>query len=138
MTRKKTTYKLKNSLSELNRLCRHLKSFGELIGLSHKDVLEVNLCVEEHFTNIISHGYNDTAVHWIEISFCVEGNRFFVTIEDDGIPFNPTEAPAPDLKCMLEDRRVGGLGVHLTKHFMDEMKYRRCEDHNILTMIKNL
>ena len=138
MTVTKKSFKLRNNLSELTRLCRSLKEFCESNGLSGKDVLEINLCIEEHFTNIISHGYSDRAAHWIEISFCVEDNKFFVTIEDDGGPFNPADVPAPDLKCALEERKIGGLGVYLTKHFMDDVEYQRCDDRNVLTMIKNL
>ena len=58
-------------------------------------------------------------------------------IADDGRPFDPlTEAPEPDLESAIEDRPIGGLGVHLVRTMMDEVRYRREEGKNRLTLVK--
>ena len=58
-------------------------------------------------------------------------------VSDDGIAFDPLEVPPPDLESSLEDRPVGGLGVHFMLTLMDEVTYRREGDRNVLTMRKS-
>ncbi|MEW6673652.1 MAG: ATP-binding protein [Thermodesulfobacteriota bacterium] len=138
MSSKKITFKLENKLSELKRLHQQLEAFAKEHQLPLKDIFEINLCLEEHFTNILSHGYADRETHWIDITLSVEQEKFIACIEDDGIPFNPTAVPAPDFKCPLEERKVGGLGVHLTRHYLDSMAYQRRGGINILMMTKKI
>ena len=60
-----------------------------------------------------------------------------IEISDDGQPFNPLkDAPKPDLEAALEDRPIGGLGIHLVLTMMDEMHYRRENERNHLTLVK--
>ena len=136
MTSNKISFKIENKLSELNGLCRQVEAFAKKHQLSPKDIFEIHLCLEEHFTNIISHGYTDSETHWIEITLSVEGEKFMVHIEDDGIAFNPTKIAAPDFQCPLEERKIGGLGVYLARHYMDAITYQRCENKNVLVMTK--
>lgn len=138
MTSNKVSFKLENKLSELKRLCRQVEAFAKKQALSPKDIFKINLCMEEHFTNIISHGYTDRAKHFIEITLSVENEKLMVRIEDDGIPFNPTKIAAPNFQCPLEERKIGGLGVYLTKHFMDTMAYQRRDNKNVLVMTKTI
>ena len=138
MAKNKITFKLKNRLSELDTLCQNLENFGESIGLSPKFVFETNLALDELFTNIISYGYDDKKVHHIKITITLENGELLFNIEDDGIPFNPTEVDEPDLGCTLEECKIGGLGIHLAKNLMDEVCYQRCKDKNILTLKKNI
>jgi serine/threonine-protein kinase RsbW len=57
-----------------------------------------------------------------------------VEVEDDGRPFNPLEAPPPDIGKPLAEREVGGLGIHLVRKMMDELEYRRENDKNLLIL----
>lgn len=138
MTKDHISFKLKNKLSELSALCRQVEAFAKERNLSLKDTLEIQLCLEEHFTNIITHGYTDAETHRIDVTLAVEGENFIVRIEDDGVPFNPNETPAPDLQCRLEDRKIGGLGVYLTRQYMDRVAYERRRDKNIVVMTKKI
>jgi anti-sigma regulatory factor (Ser/Thr protein kinase) len=61
-----------------------------------------------------------------------------VTVEDDGVPFNPLEATEPDLDRPLEERSIGGLGIHLVKNLMDDVEYRREAGRNYLVMRKRV
>ena len=138
MKSNKISFKLRNNLAELSGFVRDLAVFAESQGLSKQNILKINLCIEECITNIISHGYQDNEEHWIEITLTSEDEKFIVCIEDDGIPYNPTEAAAPDLESTLEERKVGGLGVHLMKHFIDNISYQRRSNKNVLVMTKNI
>ena len=61
-----------------------------------------------------------------------------ITISDDGIPFNPFQKASPDLKASLEDRDIGGLGIHLVRELMDSVSYKRGVGRNIVTLVKDL
>jgi len=61
-----------------------------------------------------------------------------VEVEDDGRQFNPLELPEPDLEKKLEERPIGGLGIHLVRNLMDELEYRRTHNKNILIMKKKI
>ena len=134
----RVSLELKNSLSELSTLGSSLEQFGEALGLSSKILFEISLSIEELFSNIVSYGYTDDAVHWIKFAISYEDEMLIIRLEDDGIPFDPLKAEEPDCKCPIEERKIGNLGIHLTKKFMDDMVYERCGNKNILTMRKNI
>jgi anti-sigma regulatory factor (Ser/Thr protein kinase) len=138
MAKNKVSFKLKSNLSELDALCQKLEKFGESMGLSKKCIFEANLALDELFTNIISYGFDDKNEHTIRITISLQNDELVFNIEDDGMPFNPTEAETPDLECTIEECRIGGLGIHLAKNLMDEVCYQRCKDKNILTLKKNI
>ena len=138
MVKNQVSFKLKSKLSELDTLCRHLERFGESIGLSSKCIFEANLALDELFTNIISYGFKDNKEHTIEIKISLKNNKLVFNIEDDGIPFNPTEVDTPDMECTIEECKIGGLGIYLAKNLMDEVCYQRCKEKNILTLKKNI
>ena len=138
MAKNKISFKLKNKLSELDTLCQKLEGFGESIGLSSKFIFETNLALDELFTNIISYGYSDKKVHQITVTISHQDKELLFSIEDDGIPFNPTEFEEPDLGCTIEECKIGGLGIHLAKNLMDEVCYQRCKNKNILTLRKHI
>jgi len=138
MAKNKVSFKLKSNLSELDALCQKLEKFGESMGLSKKCIFEANLALDELFTNIISYGFDDKNEHTIRITISLQNDELLFNIEDDGLPFNPTEVETPDLECTIEECRIGGLGIHLAKNLMDEVCYQRCKDKNILTLKKNI
>jgi len=138
MAKNKVSFKLKSNLSELDALCQKLEKFGESMGLSKKCIFEANLALDELFTNIISYGFDDKNEHTITITIALQNDDLVVNIEDDGRPFNPTQAETPNLECSIEECRIGGLGIHLAKNLMDEVCYQRCKDKNLLTLKKNI
>jgi anti-sigma regulatory factor (Ser/Thr protein kinase) len=99
---------------------------------------DLNLVVAELLTNIISYGYTDSREHEISVRLSVEPGEMRVDVEDDGQPFNPLQAPEPDTTKPLEDRAVGGLGVHLVRKLTDGLEYRRHEGKNLLVIKKRL
>jgi anti-sigma regulatory factor (Ser/Thr protein kinase) len=138
MAKNKLSFKLKSKLSELDALCKKLEKFGQTMGLSKKCIFEANLALDELFTNIISYGFDDKNEHTVRITISLQNDELVFNIEDDGVPFNPTEAETPDLECTIEECRIGGLGIHLAKNLMDEVCYQRCNNKNILTLRKNI
>jgi len=138
MAKKEYSFELKSSLSELDNLCLNLETLGEKIGLPKKLVFEINLALDELFTNIISYGFSDEDEHTIKVTITPQNDEICLCIEDDGIPFNPIEFDTPDVACSVENCKVGGLGIHIMRKLMDDICYQRCGDKNILTLKKNL
>ncbi|MBM4122674.1 MAG: DUF3365 domain-containing protein [Nitrospira sp.] len=127
---------LRNRLSELSRLGEAIEQFAERHGLPQQVVYAVNLALEELVTNIISYGYADAAEHHIVLWLSFRNGQLRAEIEDDGRPFNPLEAPKPDLSQPLDERPIGGLGIHLLTTMMDGVEYRRQEGKNRLILTK--
>jgi anti-sigma regulatory factor (Ser/Thr protein kinase) len=88
--------------------------------------------------NIISYAYRDDDDHHIDIKAELSGEQLTISIMDDGIPFNPFGVETPDTGLSLEDRKIGGVGVHLVRNFMDKVSYQRRIDNNVITLTKNL
>ena len=124
-------------LDELPRLDAAVEDFAQEQAWPPDLVFQVKLVLEELGVNIVNHGHDDDARHEIEIEIASAADALTIEIADDGRPFDPlTEAPEPDLKSALEDRPIGGLGVHLVRTMMDEARYRREEGKNRLTLVK--
>ena len=130
----KTGLKLKNDLIEIERLAGCVLAFGEENELNDDIVGEIRLVLEEIVTNIISYGYEDKARHEIAVSIVNGEEEITVSVRDDAKPFNLLEYPRPDLEIPLEDRGVGGMGIHMVREIMDEINYKREDDGNLLVM----
>ena len=111
----------------------------EEAGFTFKDVMQINLAVEEIFVNVASYAYPDGDGS-AEIIIDIEETPLSATIKviDSGIPFNPLEHEDPDVTFKAEDRGIGGLGIYLTKKTMDSVSYSYENGKNILTMTKTV
>ena len=138
MAIKEYSFELKSNLSELDNLCQNLEDLGQKIGLSKKMVFEINLALDELFTNIISYGYKDEEEHVIKVTITPQNEELCLCIEDDGVPFNPIDFETTDVACSVENCKIGGLGIHIMRKLMDEICYERCKDKNVLTLKKQL
>ncbi|WP_218133231.1 ATP-binding protein [Methanofollis tationis] len=109
----------------------------ERLGVPGEAVQALELAVDEAVTNIMLHGYSSSECR-IWISCGVEGGVVRVRIEDEGVPFDPTEAAEPDLEGDADERPIGGLGIHLIRRMTDELRYERAGGRNILVLEKIL
>ncbi len=123
-----------NDLPAISRLCAACTEFMEQRGVSAAGIYAVNLALEEMVTNIVKYGYDDLERHAIQVSLRVEGAMATLVLEDDGHAFNPLDVPAPDVRQSLQERPIGGLGIHLTRKMAASMEYRRDGGRNILTI----
>jgi sigma-B regulation protein RsbU (phosphoserine phosphatase) len=123
---------LKNSLPEIERLARIADDFGQRHRLNAETSHNLKVVLDEILTNTISYAYADAGEHSIIARFYVEQGQLTVEVQDDGRPFNPLEIPEPDTQQLLEERPIGGLGIHLVRRLMDASEYRRQNDKNIL------
>ena len=125
---------LKNNLSEIERLARIVDDYGRRHQFDAATLHNMKVGLDEILTNVISYAYADSGEHSIITRFFLEPGRLTIEVEDDGRPFNPLNASEPDTKQLLEERQLGGLGIHLVRKLIDELEYRRQNDRNILVM----
>ena len=127
-----------NDLAEIERLAGVVETFCTENALDGELAHAFNLALDESLANTIHYGYDDTEPHNIDIRMAVDGDRVTATIEDDGRPYDPTEVSAPDIDADLDERPVGGLGIHFVRVMMDEVGYERVEGRNRLTLTKHI
>jgi len=98
----------------------------------------VNLVIEELVTNCIKYGYDDAGEHTIDVMLSVADHILTMLVVDDGHAFDPLATPPPDLSLEIEDRPIGGLGIHLLRELADELYYERRDGTNRLTLTKRI
>lgn len=138
MPSKTVSIKLKNRISELERLDQKLQAFGASIGLSKKCVFQINLAVDELFTNIVKYGFADNNLHYVAVTLSHRDGKISIRVEDNGVPFDPAAKQTSELKDPLEHCKIGGLGLHLVKKIMDDIIYERRGGKNVITLIKHI
>ncbi len=129
---------LENKIEEISRLSAELESFIEKEGLPPKTGLNLNLVLEELITNTIMYGYENDQAHLIKVFIERDGDTLKVSLEDDGVAFNPLEKEPPEMSTELDDLTPGGLGIHLVKNLTDKLDYQRKDGKNILKMAINV
>jgi anti-sigma regulatory factor (Ser/Thr protein kinase) len=129
---------LSNERHEVARLMDRVEEQCREWGLSEDDTVNLNLILDEFVSNVIRHGYQDERPHDIHVVVALAGNVASVRIEDDGKPFNPLEAPPPDLDLPIDQRPIGGLGIFIARSLADSVEYRRERGRNVLTMTKTV
>jgi sigma-B regulation protein RsbU (phosphoserine phosphatase) len=129
---------VQNRLPEIERFKKSFNTFSEQYDIPTPVRRKMNVVFDELLNNIITYAYRDEDEHNIEIKVELSGDRLTVSITDDGIPFNPFGVEKPDTKLSLEERKIGGLGVHLVRKVMDKVSYQRRVDKNVITLVKDM
>ena len=102
---------------------------------AQKDSL--NLALEEAITNVILYAYPEGTDGLVLLDAAVAENGVSFTITDKGKAFDPTARKEVDINASVEDRPIGGLGIHLVRRIMDRVRYERIGEKNVLYLTKN-
>jgi serine/threonine-protein kinase RsbW len=129
------SFTLRNQRSEITRMTALMEQFCVQNALSDDDTFNIRLVLDESVINVIVHGYEDSAEHEIHVRLGIHDGAVTIVIDDDGIPYNPLEAPAPRFDLPVEQRRIGGLGVHIMKTLARSLEYKREDGRNRLTIV---
>jgi len=124
-------------IEHLERLIDFVAGHAEMAGFTVNRINEIELAAEEVLVNIFQYAYpgtdGDVGIEcWIE-----DDVRLVLVISDNGTPFNILEVPDPDVTADISDREIGGLGVFFVKEMVDEARYLRQGNSNILTLVFN-
>ncbi len=108
-------------------------------GLSHKDLLQIHMVIDEIFGNIVAYAYEDGRGDVvILVDYDKTQGTVMLVFTDEGKPYNPLLNEDPDIKLSADERAVGGLGIFMVKNTMDEIDYENRDGKNILTMKKQI
>ena len=132
------TIRICAELADIERLNRLVRSFGELHEVPGRALYALNLAIDELVTNIILYGFDDATGQEIVVELNVAPGELRACVTDGGRHFDPLTAPPPQLGNSLEDRALGGLGIHLVRSLMDKVQYSREGGKNVLTVHKRI
>ncbi|GGI46763.1 hypothetical protein GCM10008018_18700 [Paenibacillus marchantiophytorum] len=129
---------LSNDLKELQRLGAFLQDASRTLQLDEMTLYRVNLVCDELVTNIILYGYPEDVLvdQAIRIDIEVVSDGWELRLTDRGIPFNPLLKSAPCIDLSVDERGIGGLGIHFVRQVMDDIRYERLNNENVLMMVK--
>ena len=127
-----------NDVKEIDRVNDEFGDFLAARGVPTAIGYRFNITFDELLSNIISYAYTDDDEHEIDIKVELSGDRLIVTISDDGIPYNPFSTATPDTSLSVEEREIGGLGIHLVRNLMEEVSYQRKTGRNVITSVHRL
>lgn len=132
------TIVLSNDLKELERLGAFLKGLSQTMGMDEQTLFQLNLVCDELATNIILYGYppDERGLHAIRIDIGAIADGWELRMTDRGIPFNPLLRSSPRVDLSVDERGIGGLGIHLVRQVMDDIRYERLNEENVLMMTK--
>jgi anti-sigma regulatory factor (Ser/Thr protein kinase) len=129
---------LPNDLAAIGAFAERVDAFCEAQDVAMAIAYQLNLAIDELATNVISYGWEDAGPHQLHIKLCRMPDRLTVLMEDDARPFNPLERATPDLDADIDERAIGGLGIHFVRQFATDLAYERVDGRNRLTMEKLL
>lgn len=137
------TYRDRITCAATNDNLAALLAFAERVcaaaSLDSDETLAVRLSIEEICANVIMHGYakHTDGERPITIDFASCADHIVTTIEDRGITFDPATGPTPILTGDAMQRTVGGMGLHLVRSLMDEVRHEPVPGGgNRLTLVK--
>ena len=119
----------------LHLLLDLLESELEKHGCNMKISTSLLIAIEEIFVNVSKYAYPNNNGN-VTVKFDFIDDDVVFTFIDSGIPFDPVAKQDPDITLNAEDRPIGGLGIYMVKQTMDEMRYERKDNKNILYMKK--
>ena len=126
-----------NDISQIPRLEGFIEEIREDTGIDAGLAMSLNLALEEAVTNVMMYAYPEGASGSVNLKAILKEECVEFVLWDKGIPFDPTAAPEADTTLGVEERAIGGLGIHLVRNIMDSISYENKNGMNILTMIKN-
>lgn len=127
-------FSLNGDLSELERLTAVVTQFCTVCSLDDTAEFELNLVLEELFVNSLRHGGCEGMANCAHVRMCCVADGVEVEYRDRGQTFDPTSAPNVDIHVPLAERPDGGMGIHLVRGIMRELRYERDGEWNRVTM----
>ena len=112
-----------------------LDHFCTRISLARTPSLRLNLILEELFTNTVNYGHGGDCDFLIWISLTARESDVVITYLDQGRAFNPLAMSKALLDVPLDQRKIGGLGVHLTTELTTASHYAYVYGRNRLRLV---
>ena len=129
---------LPNDVQTVPQLAEFVDIVCEAVGFDMGTTMKMNLAIEEAVVNVMNYAYPAGVKGTVNIDAKASSEWVKFIISDSGAPFDPTAKAEVDTTLSVEDRGIGGLGIHLVRQIMDSINYERIDGRNVLTLRKNL
>ena len=127
----------KRSFDSLDAVFRFIEDFLRAKSIDPGLREPVDFIVEELFTNMVK--YNPDNAHDIALAVGCTPDKLTVRLIDfDVDPFDVTRAPAVDIDKPLQDRQIGGLGLHIVRQMADTLRYEFADRRSTITFTMSL
>src|SRR5258708_4091073 len=127
-----------NRQAEIRGAVALVNQFGADNGLPDSIICDLKVALDEALNNMLAYGHERGAADEIVVRLGDARPEILLEVEDGGRAFDPLQVPSPDLTAPSQDRKVGGLGIHLIRNLMDDVSYTRTVDKNCLRMVKTV
>ena len=125
-------------VSLLGSIVEMVEAFGEANGIPAQQIFLINLEIDELMTNYVRHSVRKVSQPRMELTVQEHEGKVILTVLDTGPPFNPLTAPPPDLSDDIDQRKMGGMGLHLVRSYCDRIHYELVDGYNRLTLEHDL
>jgi len=129
---------LPNDLNRMHELVEFATNFAVRHPVPSRELYRLLVILDELFSNVVRYGYPQEACGSITFYLSCNGDQLEIVVEDDGCAFDPLAVPEPDVDRPLDDRPVGGLGIHLVRSLVDNVRYSRRKGANRLVLTRRL
>jgi anti-sigma regulatory factor (Ser/Thr protein kinase) len=112
----------RREIEALDEVFAFLQNFADNHDIDAKTAFYLDLVVEELFTNMVRH--NTGGGTTIGITLDLADNLLQLELVDSDVdPFSPEHVEVPPVDAGIEERRPGGLGIHLVRKMVDDLDY---------------
>lgn len=120
----------------IKKLSDFAESCLKRLKCPEEKIVSFKIAIDEAAANVCGYAYPDDRTGTVTLKCLYERKKriYSVIISDSGVPFNPILAPKAKLDGTAEERKIGGLGIHIIKELTDDVRYRYSGGKNILTM----
>jgi serine/threonine-protein kinase RsbW len=118
-------------VEEISAAIERVGFFAQELGLPAEVSQRMQIGLDEVVVNIASYSGAESVV----LRCWGDDTRLILQVSDDGVPFNPLEAATPPTDAPLEEREIGGLGIHLLKNLMSSLSYSFVDGRNVMVLV---
>lgn len=138
MAESTATYKMtvEASTEHLSEVRDFVAEHAAAFGFNQQEVADIRLAVDEAYTNIIKHAYQNNADETVEIELGYDNTKFWVTLLDTGNTFDVSTYSKPNICQRIKEKKRGGVGVYLIRKLMDDVEYQTEDATNTIRMTK--
>lgn len=133
------SFVLPAELDNLEQVMAPIHEELESRGCPFSALCQLDIAIEELFVNICNYAYADQegpGPCWVDYAFATPPNTVVIQFADQGVPFDPLQRKDPTRPSSIQETKIGGLGIFMTKKSVDDITYRREDDLNIIAFKK--
>jgi serine/threonine-protein kinase RsbW len=112
-----------SSTENLSMIRDFVGSIGERAGFDKRDLMQLELAVDEACANVIEHAYGSDTTREVTVKAVLDADAVEIRIIDTGKGFEPSDVLQQDLDKLISQRESGGLGMRIINRVMDEVQY---------------